>query len=188
VRLAVVEPSGRGGMIHYAFQLCRALAHEGIEVTLVTGRTYELDSLEAPFRVEKLFDLWDPKPEEAPPGAAARTGRRLRRVLRAGRYAREHRRLVAFLSAERPDWVQLGDVRFAGDLLWIAALRRHGLRLTDVCHNVRRFAPGGTAAGLFRHSSMGLELYRRIYRHCERVWVHFDSNRERFLAEIGLPS
>lgn len=186
MRLTVVEPAGRGGMIHYAFQLCRALANEDIEITLVTDRRYELESLESPFRVVKLFDLWDPKPDEAPPGRTTRAARRLRRPLRALRYGREHRRLCSFLRRERPDWVQLGDIRFAGDLLWIAALRRSGLRLTDVCHNIRRFAPAGAAAGNFHYHPFERRVYRRIYRQFDRVWVHFESNRRRLMGEIGV--
>lgn len=186
MRLTVVEPAGRGGMIHYAFQLCRALAQQGLETTLVTDRRYELENVEAPFRVVKLFDLWDPKPEEAPPTRTARVARRLRRPLRAFRYGRECRRLCSFLRRQRPDWIQLGDIRFAGDLFWITALRRSGLRLTDVCHNIRRFAPGGTAAGQFHFRQFERPVYRRIYHHFDRVWVHFESNRRRLVSELGV--
>ncbi|HEX6201395.1 MAG TPA: glycosyltransferase family 4 protein, partial [Thermoanaerobaculia bacterium] len=38
LRIAVVEPAARGGMIHYAHQLCRGLAAAGAEPTLVTAR------------------------------------------------------------------------------------------------------------------------------------------------------
>jgi glycosyltransferase involved in cell wall biosynthesis len=187
MKIAVVEPAGRGGMIHYAFQLCRALQGEGLEVTLLTDRSYELDDLEAPFEVVKLLRLWDSKPVEAAPAAWQRALRRLRRPLRALRYAREHGRLVAELRRRRPDWVQLGDVRFAGDFLWLDALRRAGLRLTDTCHNLERFAPGGRRAGRFHQSRSEKRLYRRIYSCFHRVWVHFDCNRARFLELFGLP-
>jgi len=193
--LALVEPAGRGGLVHYAFQLARALAQEGAEVTLITSHTYELGDLEAPFRVERLLRLWDPKPAS---DRAARSGplsglrRRLRRVGRAFVWYREWLRLVGVLDRIRPDVIQLGDIRFAGDLLpltWLARrASRRGSALVDLCHNVRPFALGGVAVGGFRRGRWTRAVYRRIYRRFDRVFVHFDSNRRRFLDTYGLPA
>lgn len=177
-RLAVVEFAGRGGMIHYAWQLCRALTEAGADVTLITDRHYELDALLHPFRLRKLLRLWDPKPAGEPSGP-----RRLRRLRRAFLYYREWLRLALHLRRERPDLVQLGDIRFPGDLVPLLLLRLLGLRLTDVCHNVFPYA----ASGLFRRSALDRFLYRRIYRRFERVFVHFEENRRGFLAGYGLP-
>src|SRR5215208_4594900 len=57
-RLVLVEPNGSGGLIHYAYQLCTALADEGLDVTLITGKHYELAGLPHNFRVNNLLDLW----------------------------------------------------------------------------------------------------------------------------------
>jgi glycosyltransferase involved in cell wall biosynthesis len=181
--LAVVEFAGRGGMIHYAFQLCRALAAAGAEVTLVTGRPYELAALPHPFPVRTVLRLWDPKPA----GEVSGRPRRLRRLRRAFVHYREWLRLALHLRRLRPGLVLLGDVRFPGDLAPIVLLRLLGLRLVDVCHNVSPYAAGGRSAGLFRRSALDRFLYRRIYRRFERVFVHFESNRRAFLAEYGLP-
>jgi glycosyltransferase involved in cell wall biosynthesis len=180
-KLAVVEFAGRGGMIHYAFQLCRALAGAGADVTLITDRHYELDALPHPFRLRKVLRLWDPKPAGGP--TSPRRLRQLRRLGRAFLYYREWLRLAWHLRRERPDLVQLGDIRFPGDLAPILLLRLLGLRLTDVCHNVFPYA----ASGLFRRSALDRFLYRRIYRRFERVFVHFEENRRGFLAGYGLP-
>lgn len=176
-RLAVVEFAGRGGMIHYAWQLCRALAKTGADVTLVTSRHYELDALPHPFRLQKILRLWDPKPAGESPGR-----RKLRRVGRAFLHYREWLRLALHLRRERPDLVLLGDIRFPGDLAPILLLRLLGLRLADVCHNVAPYAAGG-----FRRSALDRFLYRRIYRCFDRVFVHFEDNRRAFLADYGLP-
>jgi glycosyltransferase involved in cell wall biosynthesis len=176
-RLAVVEFAGRGGMIHYAWQLCRALAGTGAGVTLVTSQQYELDALPHPFRLQKILRLWDPKPAGESPGR-----RRLRRIGRAFLHYREWLRLALHLRRERPDLVLLGDIRFPGDLAPILLLRLLGLRLADVCHNVAPYAAGG-----FRRSALDRFLYRRIYRCFERVFVHFEDNRRAFLADYGLP-
>ena len=42
LRLVLVEPNGSGGLIHYTYQLCTALADEGMDVTLITGKEYDL--------------------------------------------------------------------------------------------------------------------------------------------------
>lgn len=191
LKIAVVEPVAKGGLVHYAFELCRALARvgaeDGVEVTLVTGEDYELARLPAPFGVAPVLRLWDPKPEGAPELAGGTLRRGLRRAGRGLRHYREQARLLGFLRRLRPDVVQLGDVRFAGDLLPIAALRAVGFRLADVCHNVRRFHLGGAAAGTFGAGALGHLLYRRIYRCFDLVFVHWETNRRRFLASYDVP-
>lgn len=189
MKIAVVEFTGRSGMIHYAFQLCRALAEaEPAEVVLVTHRNYELEDVDAPFRVDRVLRLWDAKPlEEGPPSGLRRLGRVARRTARAVRYYREWARLHRHLVRARPDVVQFGDVRFPTDLVPLAALRRSGLRLVDICHNVDPYALGGTAAGLFRRGALTRAAYRRIYRQFDHVFVHHEVNREAFLRAYGSP-
>jgi len=169
-------------MIHYAFQLCRALAEAGVAVVLYTDQSYELEAMEAPFRVVKLLRLWDSKPLEGPHG---RRWQRLRRIGRGLRYYREWWRLVVRLRRDRPDVVQLGDIRFPGDLVFLWLLRFSGLRLVDICHNVEPFRLAGRAAGGFRASRRIRWLYRQIYKCFERVFVHYSGNRERFIAVYG---
>lgn len=187
MKIAVVEFAGRGGLIHYAFQLCRALAAQGADVTLVTDRHYELDALPHPFRLVKLLRLWDPKPgglRTATPGG--RIGSRLRRAVRAVVYYREWLRLARWLARARFDAVLLGDIRFATDLAPVYLLRATGQRLADICHNVRPFAAGGAASGGFRRSRLDRVLYRRLYHRFDRVFVHFERNRAAVLETFGL--
>lgn len=177
-----MEFTGKGGLIHYAFQLSRALATAGAEVTLVTARHYELDALVHPFRLEKLLELWDPKP----PGAPQRASVLQRWVRRAGRALLHYRawyRLVLYLRRERPDIVQFGDIRFPTDLPFLVVLRRAGLRLADVCHNLVPFASG---RGLPRASPLMRSLFTRIYRQFDVVFTHFEANRRGFQEAYGL--
>jgi glycosyltransferase involved in cell wall biosynthesis len=191
MKIAVVEPVGRGGLIHYAFQLCRALAEEGardgVEVVLVTDRSYELGGLETPFRVERPLRLWNAKPETGAP--AGRSRRLLRRAGRAARWYRERLRLLRYLRRLRPDVVQLGDLRFAGELPLVLALRAGRMLLADVCHNLEPFAPAGGPAGGFGAAGLRGALsrfaFRRIYRRFDAVFVHWEDNRRRFLASYG---
>lgn len=187
MKVALVEFAGRGGLIHYAYQLASALAAAGAEVTLVTDESYELDRLDAGFRVIKLLRLWDPKPS-----GERRSGRfpaflaRFRRAARAIRYYREWWRLAAYLRRESFDVIHLGDVRFAPDAIFHRLLRGSTAVLADTCHNLAPFAASGRAAGLSRRSALVAALYRRVYAGFDAVFVHFESNRREFLARYRL--
>jgi len=173
VKIAVVEFAGKGGLIHYAFQLCRAMAREGADVTLLTDRNYELNALDHPFRLQRLFHLWDPKPagQSKPPRRF-----RIQRAVRAMLYYREWLRLIAFLKREHFDVVQFGDIRFPTDFYVLRQVRKHARIMADVCHNVRRF----TGSGSFTAS----DRYERIYRLFDLVFLHHDVNRYEFLARF----
>lgn len=186
MKIVYLEPAGKGGMIHYAFQLCRALSAEGADVTLVTASNYELASLPHTFRVEPSIDLWDPKPSgrlSMTPWAVA--GRKLRRVARAVRHYREWLRQIRRVGELQPDAVLLGDIRFPFDLFPLLLLRRKTRQLVDICHNVRPFAAAGSSAGLFDRSRWREWFYRRIYRLFDRVFVHFGRNRTEFVETFG---
>ena len=185
MKIAFLEPAGKGGMIHYAFQLCRALAQSGADVTLITATNYELEALPAPFKVEQTIELWDPKPSgEISTSTLAVLGRKLRRVTRAVRYYREWLRQVKRIAELKPDVVLIGDIRFPFDLFPLMRLRRKSRVLADICHNVHPFASGG---GLFARSRWLGFFYRRIYKLFDAVFVHFDRNRKEFLESFGVP-
>lgn len=181
MRIAAVEFAGRGGLIHYSYQLCRALAAQDTDVTLLTDRGYELATLPHPFEVVRLFDLWDPKPEDP----ESRSGP-LRRVWRGVLHYRAWWRLVGHVRQNRPDAVLLGDVRFASDLVPVRRLSRTGSALVEICHNVHPFALRGRAAGLFRRGGVTRAIYERIHRTFDAVFVHYASNRRRFLDTYGV--
>ncbi|HZN53413.1 MAG TPA: glycosyltransferase family 4 protein [Methylomirabilota bacterium] len=55
MKAAMVETGGWGGIAHYAWDLCAALAGTGVEVSLLTNRKWELERLPARFEVERCF-------------------------------------------------------------------------------------------------------------------------------------
>ncbi|HET8797384.1 MAG TPA: glycosyltransferase family 4 protein [Thermoanaerobaculia bacterium] len=184
MKIAFLEPAGKGGMIHYAFQLCRALAESGAEVTLITSTDYELGALGAPFRVEPIVELWDAKPAGRVSTAWWRVAaRKLRRVFRAFRHYREWLRQIHRLAQLRPDVVLLGEIRFPFDLFPLLLLRRKAPLLADICHNVHPFRAGG----IFTRSRVDQFFYRRIYRRFDVVFVHFERNRREFMDTFGIP-
>ncbi|HEY8181226.1 MAG TPA: glycosyltransferase, partial [Thermoanaerobaculia bacterium] len=188
MKIAFIEPASKGGMIHYAFQLCRALAGGGADVTLVTEKNYELAALDHNFRVEQMIELWDPKPSGRVSTAWwAALGRKLRRVTRAFRYYREWLRVIRYISTLDPDVVLLGDIRFAFDLFPLQLLSRRARLLADICHNVHPFSAGGKSGGLFDRSRFRRFFYRRIYKLFDVVFVHFERNRDEFVQTFGIP-
>lgn len=187
-RVAVVEFLGRGGMIHYAYQLCRGLAGAGVEAELITDRDYELEGLPHDFKVRRLFRLWNPRPEGGVAWSnspAARAGRLARRALRAGAYYREWWRLVRLVRRERPDVVQFGEIRFATDLLPLLALRATGVRLADVCHNVAPFDVSAASEKITKESGFYRAVFRRVYSCFDAVFVHSEVNRREFVRLYG---
>jgi len=79
VRIAVVEPRGTRGMIHYAYRLCTALAEGGVDVTLITSSDYELVDQPHNFAVHPIL-----RPTSTPSGPArAELGPLARRLRRA---------------------------------------------------------------------------------------------------------
>ena len=57
MRILEVETFGRGGLIHYAYNLSCALAERGHEVFLVTTARYELADRELPANVQLITNL-----------------------------------------------------------------------------------------------------------------------------------
>ena len=185
MKIVYLEPVGKGGMIHYAYQLCRALQSGGADVTLITERKYELADLPHSFRVEPILELWDAKPSgelSMTPWAIA--WRKVRRGGRALRHYQQWLVQIRRVAELRPDVVLLGDVRFPFDLFPLLLLRRKARMLVDICHNVHPFAAGG---GVFDRSRWREVFYRRIYHLFDRVFVHYDRNRVEFRQSFGVP-
>lgn len=188
LRIAIVEFQGRGGLLHYSYQLSCALAAEGAQVELLTGEDYELQFLPHNFSVHRIFRLWDPRP----PGTVewsttmrARVARTARRSLRAIKYYREWLRLIRFVRRERPDIVQFGDIRFASDFLPLLALRASGTRLSDVCHNIAPFDSSGDRSKITKETAFNRAIFRRIYACFDTVFVHSEVNRREFARLYG---
>ena len=180
MRIAVVEPRGVGGMTHYAYRLCSAMADAGAEVTLVTSIDYELSDLPHSFAVEAIL-----RPTSRPVGpASSRTGplasalRRGRRLARlAGALARlvvEWLRLSRRLLEMRPDVVQFGSIEHAVEAPFLWLLRARGLVLSAVVHEPEIRSTRGL------RWAVDVRLYRGVYRAFHSVFLHGEANRRRF--------
>lgn len=184
-RLVLVEPNGSGGLIHYTYQLCTALAEQGADVTLITGKEYELAHLPHNFHVNNLLDLWslfDPQTSQnVQVSAWRRQWHKLRWTARRGQ--RAIRLISAWVSLTRalielrPDIVQFSKIHFPFEALFLAYMRRRGLTLTQICHE---FELRETQRGLL--SSITVRAYADIYKNFSAIFFHAQENREKFLS------
>lgn len=112
MKVAMIETGGWGGIAHYTWNICQALAEAGAEVTLLTNTGFELAARARRFGVEGCFDP------------------------RAG-YLRTAVGLLRRLDDARPDLIHVQSpisTRFDA-LLWPLLRRRAPLVMT--AHNVR---------------------------------------------------
>ena len=183
LRLVVVEPHNAGGLVHYAYQLCTAIADAGVDVTLVTGTGYELTDFSHNFRVEKLLRLWaniDQQPltaqyQNSLMRDVSRRFRIFRRALRAIRLFWAWMRLTDFLVKLGPDVIQFTRIEFPFEAFFLKYLHWRGLVLTQICHEFEsRESPG-----LLSH--LATRLTRAAYSNFSAIFFHASEYRNRFL-------
>lgn len=185
LRLVLVEPNGSGGLIHYAYQLCSALADEGVDVTLLTGKEYELAGLPHNFKVNNLLDLWGLFDPQASQNAHANAWERrwykvrwtARRGQRALRLLSAWVNLTRTVSELNPDIVQFSKIHFPFEAIFLAQMRRRGLTLTQICHE---FEQREHQRGLL--STFSVRAYADIYRNFSAIFFHARENCEKFLS------
>jgi len=169
LRVLEIETFGRGGLIHYAFNLSGALADRGHEVDLVTAECYELAGRNLPTgvrlhtpigRFARWFDAW--------PVTVASLGRKIEAVLDARAVARLARRM-------RPEIIHLHNTNTSA-VVYLSLLRRLGLPLVATAHVVTP------------HERIALQdaVYRRIHTLPDLVIAHSEIDRKRLHTEFGI--
>jgi glycosyltransferase involved in cell wall biosynthesis len=170
MRILQIETFGRGGLIHYTYNLSGALAERGHEVTLMTTAAYELEgrSLPANLRLVKAIGHITKRVEGALPAFAASFARKIEAVVDAGAAAAFARRL-------RPDVIHLhctNPILF----VYLMLLRLLGVPLVATAHVVTP------------HERIPFQqaVYRRIHRMSHLIIAHSDFDRKRLLEEFGV--
>lgn len=182
IRLFIVEADGRGGLAHYVYQLCTALADEGVDVTLVTAIDYELQDLPHNFKVVKLLRLWKHFDDDAglrPDSWMDRARKlytKLRRAVRAIRWVLAWTRLTIFLLRSKPDVIQLSKMHFALESFFIGFLRRRGFVLTQICHEFEE------REGQSKLEKLLLGVKGGVYSNFSVIFFHAEENRNRFFS------
>ncbi len=181
----MVEFFSRGGLIHYTWQLARAmrtLVHPGTEIILLTAPHPESP---APWGVRLLTGLhtWNPhcQPRVWP--------RRLVRAGRGLRYAAAWFELLHAVRRLQPRVVLLSDLEHRCDAWFVPRLRRQLHRqaapgvLADIWHNVEPFDRYHRGRLLRR-----LRWRAPMARHFDAIFVHGEALAEQFHAQTGYRS
>ncbi|MCL4846633.1 MAG: glycosyltransferase family 4 protein [Acidobacteria bacterium] len=170
LRVLEIETFGRGGLIHYAFNLARALAARGHGVTLLTAAAYELDDRPLPEGVAlvKAIGGFTHRFGHALPSPLASMARKLEALADACAVAVRARRL-------RPDVVHLHCTNQVA-LAYITLLRLFRLPLVVTAHVVTPHEP----------TARLVAVHRRIHRASPTIVAHSAFDRKRLVDEAGV--
>jgi glycosyltransferase involved in cell wall biosynthesis len=171
MRILEIETFGRGGLAHYAYNLSRALAERGHEVTLVTSVAWELGdrALPASFRVVKEIGRLTHRPGGGRSGFIGGLVRKGEAVVDAFVAAARALRI-------RPDVIHLHCTNPIS-LLYLMLLRLSRAPLVATAHVVTP------------HERIPLQgpVYRAVHRLSHLIIAHSDFDRKRLLDEFGIP-
>jgi glycosyltransferase involved in cell wall biosynthesis len=184
MRITVIEPLGTGGLVHFAYQICAAMASRGVDVTLVTSRNYELSDWPHDFRLVQLLKLW-PAVDQGSEGRPATRMRRLwkkgRRAVRGAILIREWVRLTWFLLATRPDLVQFSGISVPAPAVFLSLLRRRGVTVSQICHEYEERDEESRYAAVRRF------LLGRSYRQIDHVFFLSNAVRDSLRRFVRIP-
>src|SRR5579864_8032167 len=172
-RVVVIEPMGVGGISHYTYCLCRALAAKCVHTTLITARNYELAERPREFRLYPVLREWF-RPE-APPADRIVRPRPLEVLRRRVGSVRTMLRILSIVLTERASTVHLQWPVGPHDWLYLAVLRLLGRRIVYTAHDVLPH----------EHTSEDRPRLRRLLRHVDQVIVHSRENDVAFQALFG---
>ncbi len=189
MRILEIETFGRGGLIHYAYNLSLALAERGHDVTLVTAAGYELEGrpgLPESVRIVKLIargsNRLDNSPRkgehntssEAKSTAPALPGL-VRRLFRKAEAIFDAFAVAALVRRLRPDVIHLHCTNPIS-LLYLWILQTLGRPVVATAHVV-------TPHELIRFQEL---IYRRIHRQGRLIIAHSNVDRRRLLQEFDV--
>jgi glycosyltransferase involved in cell wall biosynthesis len=103
-----------------------------------------------------------------------RLARKARRVVRAVRYTWEWHRLTSHLIRQRPDIVQLSVIHFPFQAVFLRRMRRHGLTVTQVCHEFEPREHGRLTEWYHRRGNQA------VFACFDLIYLHGETNRARF--------
>jgi glycosyltransferase involved in cell wall biosynthesis len=181
LRIVLVEFLPSGGMYQFSFQFAEALAAAGHTVELLTGPDPELASSVPGLTVVEALPTWHPneRDEHRP------LVRRLRRAWRALLLAESWRRVLVRARRDRPDVVQLGELRYALDSVALLTTARlaPGPAYVDVAHNPVPYDVTSTKE-VEKSGRLTRGLLARAYAACDLVLVLGEGPRRDLLAHF----
>jgi glycosyltransferase involved in cell wall biosynthesis len=183
MRIAVLEPAGHGGLLHYSVQLAEGLAARGHAVDIIAPRGNELVGRVRHAHMRPIL----PVPLRSTAPARSRAAYTRRRAGVAVRLLSAWARMLWETRPGRYDAVlhgaDVGLPPIALATLLMSAIPRRPL-LIRIAHNVRAFNRRG-GEDLFDPSPVSGALLRRLYPRFDLVLVHGERSRGDFEQEWG---
>jgi glycosyltransferase involved in cell wall biosynthesis len=170
LRIVQLEPFGRGGLTHYAYNLSRALAGREHEVTLVTGASYELAGRPLPPTMHTLTPLG-----HLSRALSGRWPSRLGGLVRKVEAAVDAARVAAVVRRLQPDVVHLHSTN-ASAIAYVTLLERLGVPVVVTAHVVTAH----------ERNAMKDALSRRIHAAGDLVIAHSAFDRGRLVEEFAV--
>jgi len=170
MRILEVETFGRGGLIHYAYNLTCALAERGHDVTLVTTVGYELEERMLPQNVRLVRTLarFSTRTRGSLPAPLLRLALKVEAVVDA--FA-----IAYYASRLRPDIIHLHCTNPIS-LVYLALFR------------LVRQPVAATAHVVTPHERIGFQdaVYRRIHHLSDLIVAHSEHDRKRLADEFAV--
>lgn len=156
MRILLIETGGWGGICHYTYNLANALSRKGLDVTVLSGKRYELEGFKRDFTLLKRFDhergyihnTWE-----------------LIRTVRDGSFSIIH---VQSILSPRKDWLLF----YAGRLL-----RRS---IVYTVHNILPHDEGERNAWGVKRAFLS------IYRNAIHLIAHSETNKRELVESFGI--
>ncbi len=158
MKVLVFDVSGKGGISHYIYCLCDALAGGGDNVVLATTKDNELDLDQARFPSRKIL-----YPHHAKKGALSK----------GTTYLCSLARLLACIKREKPDIVHWHEVKVPF-LEWLIVdyLHKRNIRVVYSAHDVLHHEKKAVTPSL-----------RKLYGSFDRIIAHAEANK-RVILEL----
>jgi len=170
LRVLEIETFGRGGLIHYAFNLSGAMAERGHRVDLITVDGFELAHRQLPpgVRLHTPIGRLGRRVGRGWPRVAASLVRKLEALLDARAVTRLARRIA-------PDIIHLHSTNTSA-VIYLSLLRRLGVPLAATAHQVTP------------HEQIAFQeaIYNRIHSLPDLVIAHSEVDRNRLGVEFGV--
>lgn len=178
MKIIIINPSREGGIHHYTFALCNALAAAGCQVSLLTTPgEYELANVKRGFEIVPLLHV-GPRQNRMPQRLARRAVARLSPNLWNQRLGKQIGQYVQAQKAEvvHQQWASDVDTE---PVLWEAMRRRFQtyIPLVYTAHNVWPHEA----------SPRTEEQYKALYTHPDRIVVHGKTLQRQIITEAAVP-
>lgn len=184
-KIVVVEIANSGGLIHFDYQMCTALANAGLDVTLLTGSDYELQFLPHNFSVVNILKLWKNFEEYSVntekifiKRISRLIYRNFRRILRGLRAIWAWATITSYILNIKPEIVQFSRLEYPFEFFFILFLKKKGFKLSQVCHEFEERESKGVFSSLLHR----FDLY--AYRTFSAIFFLAEESRERFLSSF----